>query len=72
MANRVLFKKELPYIYRGRREDRKGQPCRVLVRGNKNRCLVEFADGFRMSTNRNALRKVKPRKSGPRDVRSHG
>ena len=62
LANLVRFKKELPYIYRGRREDRKGQPCRMLIRGNKNRCLVEFADGVRMSTSRNALRKVRPGK----------
>ena len=65
MAKGVLFKKELPYIYRGRREDRKGQPCRVLARGNKNRCLVEFADGFRLMTNRNTLRAVQPAKRRP-------
>jgi hypothetical protein len=59
-----LVPKGLPYIYRGRREGRQGQLCRVLVRGNKNICLVEFADGFRMLTNRNVLRKVKPTKSG--------
>jgi hypothetical protein len=46
VANLALFKKGLPYIYRGHREARQGQPCRVLVRANKNRCLVEFADGL--------------------------
>jgi hypothetical protein len=63
LANLTPSKKGLPYIYRWRREGRQGQPCRVLVRGNKNRCLVEFADGFRMMTSRNALRKLKPANS---------
>jgi hypothetical protein len=63
VANVAPSNKGLPYIYRGREQGRKGQPCRVLVRGNKNRCLVEFADGFRMLANRNALRKVKAAKS---------
>jgi hypothetical protein len=34
----------------------------VLVRGTKNRCLVEFMDGFRLMTNRNTLRPGKPDK----------
>jgi hypothetical protein len=46
------------YLYRWNRMDRKGQLCRVLVRGGRNSCLVEFvADGFRAVTSRNALRK---------------
>ena len=28
--------------------ERKGQRCRVLVRGAMNSCLVEFEDGFRV------------------------
>jgi hypothetical protein len=61
----VLPDKVLTHIYRGRCEERKGQCCRVLVRGNKNRCLVEFLDGFRLMTGRNTLRVVKP--TGERD-----
>lgn len=36
--------------------DRKGQLCRVLVRGAMNSALIEFADGFRAVVSRNALR----------------
>ena len=63
--NLALLNKGVPYIYRGHREGRHGQRCRVLARGNKNRCLVEFADGFRLMTNRNTLRAVKPAKRRP-------
>lgn len=37
---------------------RKGQPCRVLVRGGLNSCLIEFPDGLKAVTSRNALRRV--------------
>lgn len=41
--------------------DRFGHPCRVLVRSKRmNSALVEFADGYRVVTSRNALRKVTP------------
>lgn len=40
---------------------RAGQPCRVLVRGRKNTCIVEFVDGFRLATSRNYLRRRKAR-----------
>ena len=36
---------------------RKGQPCRVLVRGAMNSALVEFPDGYRCVTSRNGLRR---------------
>jgi hypothetical protein len=53
----------LPYIYRWNRQDRKGQPCEVLVRGTAmNSCLVRFADGYTMVTSRNALMKNKETK----------
>lgn len=45
------------YVYRWNRMGRKGQICRVLARGNMNSCLIEFADGFKAITSRNALRK---------------
>ena len=47
------------YIYRWHRMGRKDQICRVLVRGKRNSCLVEFLpDNYRAVTSRNALRKV--------------
>jgi hypothetical protein len=46
---------EFPYIYRWDRQERKGQPCRVLARGKMNSCLVEFEDGYTMVTSRNAI-----------------
>jgi hypothetical protein len=43
-----------PYRWRVRTRlpDRFGQPCRVLMRGGKNSCAVEFEDGFRVITSR--------------------
>lgn len=46
------------YIYRWDRCGRKGQRRKVLARGTMNSCLLEFEDGFRMVTSRNALRKA--------------
>lgn len=37
--------------------DRKGERCRVLVRGGFNSALVEFDDGEQAIISRNALRK---------------
>jgi hypothetical protein len=51
-----LPKTDLPYIYQWNREGRKGQPCRLLVRGKMNSILVEFADGHQMVTSVNAIR----------------
>lgn len=39
--------------------ERFGERCRVLARGKKNSCLVEFADGYKVVTSRNYVRKVK-------------
>ena len=46
------------YRYAWDRQGRKGQMCTVLARGAMNSCLVEFGDGYRMITSRNALRKT--------------
>lgn len=46
---------DFPYIYRWDRHGRKGQFCRVLARGKMNSCCVEFEDGYKMITSRNAL-----------------
>lgn len=40
--------------------DRKGQRCRVLVRGRKNSVLVEFEDGYQVITCRYAVRRIQP------------
>jgi hypothetical protein len=39
--------------------DRKGDRCRVIVRGRMNSALIEFADGERHVVSRNALRKAR-------------
>lgn len=40
--------------------ERKGMPCRVLVRGRTmHSVLVEFADGYRMVTSVRGLRRCK-------------
>jgi hypothetical protein len=52
---------EYPYIWFWKRRlpERKGQPCKVLVRGRMNSILVEFPDGFKVVTSRHAVRKNK-------------
>lgn len=45
---------------RTRLPERFGERCRVLARGGMNSCLVEFADGYKVVTSRNYVRKVKP------------
>jgi len=41
----------------GRMPGRKGQRCRVLARGTRNSCLIEFEDGAQFVTSRNGLRR---------------
>jgi hypothetical protein len=55
----------MPYLYRWDRHGRKGQPCKVTARSrrgkgfhNFNSVCVEFADGYRMITSGNALRRA--------------
>jgi len=52
---------DFPYYWRVRTRlpERFGQRCRVLCRGAKNSCAVEFADGYRVVTSRWYMRKVK-------------
>jgi hypothetical protein len=50
---------EYPYVYYWNRQDRKGQFCRVTARGKMNSCCVEFEDGYKMITSRNAIRRRK-------------
>lgn len=51
---------EYPYFWRvkSRLPERKGERCRVIVRGRMNSCLVEFTDGVRVVTSRNYLRRA--------------
>jgi hypothetical protein len=49
-----------PLVWRvkTRLPERKGQPCRVLKRAKRmNTVLVEFADGYQVTTSGNYLRK---------------
>jgi hypothetical protein len=43
--------------WKSRLPDRKGQRCRVLVRGAMNSITVEFEDGTKVVTSRYAVRK---------------
>lgn len=43
--------------WRRKLPERKGQRCRVLARGKMNSAMVEFEDGFKVITSRNAIRK---------------
>jgi hypothetical protein len=45
--------------WRSHLPERKDQACRVLVRGARNSCLVEFPDGFQVVTSRWAVRRRK-------------
>lgn len=47
------------WFWKKRLPERKGQLCKVLVRGAKNSILVEFEDGYKVVTSRFAVRKVK-------------
>ena len=38
--------------------DRFGQACRLLARGAMNTILVEFEDGYRVSTSRNYVKRI--------------
>jgi hypothetical protein len=62
----MLAEAKYPYVYRWAKYlgmavlggIRKGQQCRVLIRGRRNSCLIEFPDGYQAVTSRNALRKA--------------
>lgn len=66
-------KGDFPYVYRwGNNSQRikfKGQRCRLIARGTMNSCLLEFADGRRMITSRNAIRKAKENEPPEKDIR---
>ena len=52
-----------PYVYRWannlERAKCKGKRCRIVTRGAMNTVLLEFDDGFQMTSSGNALRKEK-------------
>lgn len=54
---------QLPYLYvwgnNPVRVQYRGQRCRVVVRGRMNTCLLEFEDGRRLVTSRNAIRRAR-------------
>lgn len=47
------------WYWRARLPERHGQTFRVICRGKLNSALIEFGDGFRVVTSRNALRRVR-------------
>jgi hypothetical protein len=54
---------ELDHVWhwRTRLPERKGQRCRVLVRGRRmNTVVVQFADGSMVATSRYAVRQAEP------------
>ncbi|WP_156910076.1 hypothetical protein [Rubritepida flocculans] len=56
----MLRPTDFPFVWfwKARLAERRGQRLRVLARGTLNSCLVEFEDGFRAITSRNALRRA--------------
>jgi hypothetical protein len=57
---------DLVYVFRWNRHGRKDEPCAVEVRAKAmNSCLIRFADGYRMVTSRNALRRKEARDAKP-------
>jgi hypothetical protein len=53
-------KKMTQYLWRvkTRLPKRYMAPCKILARGQMNTCLVEFEDGYRVTTSRNYLIKL--------------
>ena len=60
MSAAPTVQKFWPYYWRvkSRLPERKGTLCRVLARGKMNTALVEFQDGYKVTTSRNYFRKV--------------
>ena len=50
-----------PLVFQWDRQGRKGQICRMVVRGSMNSGLVEFLDGFRMVVSRNSVGRLFPK-----------
>lgn len=46
------------WFWKTKLPERKGSRCNVLARGRMNSILVEFEDGFKVITSRNAVRKI--------------
>ena len=54
-----FMKFDYVWYWRKRLPHRKGQACRVLIRGKMNSILIEFEDGECVVTSRYAVRKKK-------------
>jgi len=52
------FRNKYYWRVKTRLPERKGQPCKVLMRGKKNSCLVEFEDGHKVITSRWYVRRL--------------
>jgi hypothetical protein len=56
----IVERSVFPYRWRVRTRlpERFGERCRVLVRGGRNSCVVEFPDGYRVVTSRWYVRRA--------------
>jgi hypothetical protein len=56
------------YVWRVKRRlpERYMTLCRVIARGKMNTCLIEFEDGYRVTTSRNYLMKWETEQKGYR------
>jgi len=59
LVEKMEIKFEHVWFWRTRLPHRKGQRCRVLIRGGMNSALIEFMDASRCVTSRYAVRKLK-------------
>ena len=61
---------DFPYVYAwGNNEiraKRKGQRCKILANGKMHTILLEFEDGFQMTTSLNSIRKADKESDGRR------
>lgn len=57
----LLSLEAFPYEWRWKQRmgDRYGQPCALLAKGRMNTALLEFPDGFRVTTSLNGIRRRK-------------
>ena len=46
------------WFWKTKLPERRSEMFRVICRGALNSCMIEFPDGWRVVTSRNALRKV--------------
>ncbi len=67
MKNAARF----PYYFAWKNNDLRrqyyGKPCRLVAAGALNSILIEFENGRRLVTSRNAIRRIPRSSHGPKD-----